>query len=296
MQPAMPENRTNRGTALVPEGEFAFTAADFSKIAALVHGESGIVLHEGKANLVYSRLAKRLRSIGLNSFRDYCSLIESDAGIDERQAMIAAMTTNVTRFFREPHHFDYLKAKLLPALIADARAGERIRIWSAGCSSGEEPYSIALTLLNAMPDIAEYDVLILATDIDPNMIAHGREGVYGSSQSSNIPPDLRAKWTISGGRNDGIRMAPAARSLVRFNELNLLGAWPMRGVFRIIFCRNVMIYFDEETQNRIWNRFSDHLEPDGTLFIGHSERVPTDQHPFDLAGQTTYRKKSRVRS
>lgn len=280
----------------MPEGEFAFTASDFSKIAALVHGESGIVLHEGKANLVYSRLAKRLRTIGLDSFRDYCALIESDAGLDERQAMIAAMTTNVTRFFREPHHFDYLKAKLLPHLIADARAGKRIRIWSAGCSSGEEPYSIALTLLDAMPDIAERDVLILATDIDTNMVAHGREGVYGASQSSNVPPDLRAKWMVSGGRNDGTRMAPAARALVRFNELNLLGPWPMKGAFRMIFCRNVMIYFDEETQNRIWDRFTEHLEPGGTLFIGHSERVPMDQHPFDLVGQTTYRKRAGKRS
>lgn len=296
MQPAMPETRTSRSASLVPESEFAFTAADFSKIAALVHGESGIVLHEGKANLVYSRLAKRLRTIGLDSFRDYCALIESDSGIDERQAMIAAMTTNVTRFFREPHHFDYLKAKLLPDLIADARAGERIRIWSAGCSSGEEPYSIALTLLNEMPDIAERDLLILATDIDTNMVAHGRAGVYGSSQVSNIPPDLRAKWTVSGGQNDGIRMAPAARALVRFNELNLLGPWPMKGRFRMIFCRNVMIYFDEDTQNRIWDRFTEHLEPGGTLFIGHSERVPMDRHPFDLVGQTTYRKRTGRRS
>lgn len=277
----------------MPDSEFVFTASDFNKIAALVHGECGIVLHEGKANLVYSRLAKRLRAIGLRSFRDYCALIESEAGVDERQAMIAAMTTNVTRFFREQHHFDYLKAKVLPRLTSDAQSGEKIRIWSAGCSSGEEPYSIALTLLEAMPDIAKRDVLILATDIDPNMVARGREGVYGANQVKDVPPNLRNRWTISGGQGDGMRMAPDVRSLVKFNELNLLGNWPMKGKFRVIFCRNVMIYFDEDTQNRIWKRFADLLEPGGTLFIGHSERIAMELHPFDLVGQTAYCKKER---
>ncbi len=291
MQQAMPEHRHQSDAVLVPDGEFAFTTADFRKIAAVVHGECGIVLHEGKANLVYSRLAKRLRTIGLRTFREYCKLIESDAGVDERQTMIAAMTTNVTRFFREPHHFDYLRTAVLPGLTADMRSGKRIRIWSAGCSSGEEPYSIALTLLDAIGDVAERDVLILATDIDPNMLARGREGVYGASLASAIPAQTRAKWTISGKQSDGVRMAPAVRSIVRFNELNLLGTWPMKGKFRVIFCRNVMIYFDEETQNRIWTRFAERLDPGGFLFIGHSERIATDQHPFELVAQTAYRLK-----
>jgi chemotaxis protein methyltransferase CheR len=128
------------------------------------------------------------------------------------------------------------------------------------------------------------------------MIARGREAVYGPSQSSNIPADLRSNWTMSGSRSDAIRMAQAVRSLVQFNELNLLGTWPMKGKFRAIFCRNVMIYFDEETQNRIWTRFTECLEPGGTLFIGHSERISMDLHPFDLVGQTTYRKKLKGRS
>lgn len=295
MQQVMSEKRPDRGATLVPDGEFAFTAADFSKIAALVHGECGIVLHEGKANLVYSRLAKRLRTIGLRSFREYCSLIESEAGIDERQAMIAAMTTNVTRFFREPHHFEYLKKQIVPQLSTIARTGGRVRIWSAGCSSGEEPYSIALTLLDTMDDVLERDVLILATDIDANMIEHGRAGIYSVAQSNNIPADLRTNWTISERSGGGVRMAPAARSLIRFNELNLLGTWPMKGRFQVIFCRNVMIYFDEETQNKIWQRFAEHMEPGGTLFIGHSERISVDMHPFDLVGQTTYRRRSQGR-
>jgi chemotaxis protein methyltransferase CheR len=151
MHASPPTPSEARSESLVPDSEFVFTETDFRKIAALVHGDSGIVLAEGKASLVYSRLTKRLRTIGLRSFREYCALVESHAGVGERQAMIAAMTTNVTRFYRESHHFDYLKSAFAP-LIAAARAGARVRIWSAACSSGEEPYSIALTLLSAMPD------------------------------------------------------------------------------------------------------------------------------------------------
>ena len=293
MPKAMRQHRSEREATLVTDGEFAFTTQDFRKIAALVHGECGIVLHEGKANLVYSRLAKRLRAIGLRSFRDYCTLIESGDGADERSAMIAAMTTNVTRFFREPHHFDHLAKVLVPRLTENARAGKRVRIWSAGCSSGEEPFSIALTLLDKMGDAVQRDVKILATDIDANMVAHGREGVYSTQHDANIPPAMRNAWTISG--NGAVRMAPQARALVQFNELNLLGTWPMKGKFDAIFCRNVMIYFDEETQNRIWARYASMLEPGGTLFIGHSERLSLELHPFELAGQTTYRLKAGAR-
>jgi chemotaxis protein methyltransferase CheR len=283
-----------RSESIVSDGEFPFTAADFAKIAALVHGECGIVLHEGKANLVYSRLTKRLRTIGLRSFREYCQLIESSEGLAERQAMIAAMTTNVTRFFREPHHFDHFRAMILPGIISDARAGARIRLWSAGCSSGEEPYSLAMLLLDAMPDIAERDVVILATDIDHNVLATGREGAYGASQMAHLPADMRARWTV-GGKSGPARIAPAVRDLIRFNELNLLGQWPMKGRFRTIFCRNVMIYFDEETQARIWTRFAQCLEPGGTLFIGHSERIASDNGLYDLVAQTTYRLKKGAR-
>ena len=286
----MPDPVPLREKPPVPGGEFAFTWADFRKIAAIVHAQSGIVLNESKANLVYSRLAKRLRIVGLRSFRDYCALVGSEDGIDERQAMLAAMTTNVTRFFREPHHFTYLETNVLPPLIAKARAGGRIRIWSAACSSGEEPYSIALTLLNLMPDAAEQDVLILASDLDPNMLARAEEGIYTSSQVESIPVELRRKWIESRKLGDGIGYAVSAapRSLLRFRELNLLDPWPMRGSFDVIFCRNVMIYFDEETQNGIWKRFAQILEPDGLLCIGHSERIAATM-PFELVAQTSYR-------
>jgi chemotaxis protein methyltransferase CheR len=284
----MSESRSKREKLLVPDGEFVFTEADFSKIAALVHGEAGIVLTEGKANLVYSRLAKRLRTIGLRTFREYCELIESDGGKGERQAMISAMTTNVTRFFREPHHFDYIRTAVLPDLAAKVRKGGRVRIWSAACSSGEEPYSIAMTLLDLMPEASNSDVLILATDIDTGMLAKGRQGVYPATALSSIPQPYHAKWLEKERHSDTFRVGEDARALVRFNELNLLGNWPMRGRFDLIFCRNVMIYFDEETQNRIWSRFAGVLQPHGTLCIGHSERITTERLPFGLVAQTTY--------
>jgi chemotaxis protein methyltransferase CheR len=189
----MSEARFPREKILVPDGEFVFTEADFRKIAAIVHGEAGIVLTEGKSNLVYSRLAKRLRLIGLRTFREYCELIEGEQGQPERQAMIAAMTTNVTRFFREPHHFEFIKRAGLPELAARARKGDPIRLWSAACSSGEEPYSMALTLLEVLPEAPKLDVRILATDIDTNMLARGRAGVYASSVLNGIPQSVH-KW------------------------------------------------------------------------------------------------------
>lgn len=290
----MSEPVHNSKDAPVVGGEFAFSWADFRKIAAIVHAESGIVLADNKVSLVYSRLAKRLRAIGLTSFRDYCALVTSDDGADERQAMIAAMTTNVTRFFREEHHFQYLKSTVLPGLMRKANSGGRVRIWSSACSSGEEPYSIALTVLSAMGDAADRDVLILASDLDYNMVARAKDGVYAARQLDSVPAEMRSKWfePRKAGGSLEYAVGELPRRIVRFRELNLLDPWPMRGRFDVIFCRNVMIYFDEETQNRIWNRFAEVLEPGGTLCIGHSERIPSSM-PFELVAQTTYRLRER---
>jgi chemotaxis protein methyltransferase CheR len=283
---------TNPRDLAVTDGEFPFTWTDFRKIAELVHSEAGIVLTETKANLVYSRLAKRLRAIGLRSFRDYCTLIQGIDGNDERQAMISAMTTNVTRFFRENHHFEYLQAHVLPGLLEGARKSRRVRIWSAGCSSGEEAYSIALTILAVMPEAVDLDVRILATDIDPEMLRRGAAGIYPVRQLGDVPLEMRRNWfkpvAHSGGNE--MEVSPALRSLVSFRELNLLREWPMKGKFDIVFCRNVMIYFDDETQNTAWGRFAAILQPGGTLCIGHSERILIGTYPFELKGQTIYRR------
>jgi len=279
-----------RPGANMVEGEFAFTEADFRKISAMVHGDAGISLPDAKATLVYSRLAKRLRALGLTSFKDYCALVGDAKGVDERQKMLAALTTNVTRFFREPHHFDHLKEKLLPPLLDAARRGGKVRIWSAACSSGQEPFSIAMTILSLMPEAADKDVKILATDIDPNMVAEGRGGTYAPHLLEGIPDAYRKRWTSPAG--DGrVRMADDLREMITFNELNLIGDWPMKGKFDAIFCRNVAIYFEDDTQARLWSRFAPLNAINGVLYIGHSERI---QGPAVSAykpdGVTTYRR------
>lgn len=278
------------GAGLV-EGEFLFTTEDFQKIAQILHSHAGIALAEGKAALVYSRLAKRLRSLGMRSFREYCALIEDARGVDERQAMMAALTTNVTRFFREPHHFDHLRDQVLPPLLEKAKRGGRIRLWSAACSNGQEPYSMAITILAALPDAANLDVKILATDIDPNMIAEGRAGVYREEAVAPVPLELRRRWfkKVAGAQEALWEVADELQALVSFRELNLIGDWPMKGRFDAIFCRNVVIYFDEPTQERIWGRFAPLLNPGGTLYIGHSERVSGPAAAlFETVGLTTY--------
>ena len=281
----------SRTSAAMVEGEFLFTEGDFRKIAAMVHGDAGIALHETKATLVYSRLAKRLRALGLASFQDYCALVAGADGVDERQKMLAALTTNVTRFFREPHHFDHLRDKVLPPLLAAAKAGGKVRIWSAACSSGQEPYSAAMTILSLMPDAANLDIKILATDIDPNMVADARTGIYAESLLTGIPAEHLRRWTSpAAGRSGAVQMADELRALVTFNELNLIGDWPMKGKFDAIFCRNVAIYFDDDTQARLWSRFAPLLPVGGRLYIGHSERVAGPAAAvFEPDGITTYR-------
>ena len=264
---------TASGRASLVEGEFVFTAEDFRHIAQTLHAHAGIALSEGKAALVYSRLAKRLRLLGLRSFRDYCALIEGVEGVDERQAMTAALTTNVTRFYREPHHFDHLRDHVMPELAARARAGGRVRLWSAACSNGQEPYSMALTVLDVLPEAADLDVRILATDIDPNMVAEGAAGIYSEELLSPVPASGRKHFTPLAGRPGLFSADETLRRLVSFRELNLIGDWPMRGKFDVIFCRNVVIYFDDATQEMVWGRFTPIMNPGATLYIGHSERV-----------------------
>lgn len=288
------DTRARGGGAGLVEGEFLFTDEDFRKIAQILHSHAGIALAEGKAALVYSRLAKRLRSLGLRSFREYCALVEGNQGVDERQAMMAALTTNVTRYFREPHHFDHLREVVMPKLAERARKGGRVRLWSAACSNGQEPYSIAITVLQALPEAVNLDVKILATDIDPNMVAEGKAGVYREDAVTPVPLELRRKWFKKAA--GGWEVADELRELVAFRELNLIGQWPMTGRFDAIFCRNVVIYFDEPTQERIWSRFAPILEPGGALYIGHSERVTGPAAAqFETTGLTTYALKGAAR-
>ena len=288
-EPASPPRRRQ-----LVEGEFFFTEEDFDRIAKMLHDDAGIYLPEAKATLVYSRLAKRLRALGLESFHEYCAILTEDGGrgAGERQQMLAALTTNVTRFFREPHHFDHLKAKVLPALLDAAKRGGRVRLWSAACSTGPEPYSMALTLLSLMPEAAQYDVRSLATDIDPNVVAEGRRGVYRADAVEPIPQEMRTRWMrrVTEDGELAWSVGEEMRKLVSFRELNLIGPWPMKGPFDVIFCRNVVIYFEDETQARVWSRFKPLLAPEGRLYIGHSERLNGPAAAaFVSDGLTTYR-------
>jgi chemotaxis protein methyltransferase CheR len=281
----MPTSTMRQAERSIVGGEFPFTDQDFKQIAAMLYADAGLALPESKATLVYSRLAKRLRALGLESFREYCKLVSETEGFSERRNMLAALTTNVTRFFREPHHFEHLKTEVLPKLLQSARQGGRVRIWSAACSTGQEPYSIALTILSLMPDAPEYDIRILATDIDPNVVITARRGVYPQNEVAPIPADLARRW-MEPRDGGALEAGEAMRELVAFRELNLIGQWPMKGRFDAIFCRNVVIYFDEPTQQRIWGRFRGLLQPNGRLYVGHSERVTDDGFRSD--GLTTY--------
>ncbi len=282
---------TDRREALV-DGEFAFTTQDFKRIAEILYGMAGISLPDTKATLVYSRLAKRLRALGLRSFKEYCAFVTSEQGHDESQEMLRALTTNVTRFFREPHHFDDLRANILEPIADQVRAGRRLRLWSAASSSGQEPYSMAFTVLSVWPNAAELDIRILGTDIDTNVLATGRQAVYDEHLLEGISPAQRGQF-FERDSNDrrAYRVCEAARRLVAFRELNLNGpSWPMRGPFDAIFCRNVVIYFDEPTQERVWSRFQPLLAQGGKLYVGHSERVGANVRGFESCGLTAYRK------
>ena len=249
-------------------GEFTLNRDDFRRISQMIYADAGIHLTEGKAALVYARLAKRLRALRMEAFRDYCDLVAGPEGQSERQEMLTALTTNVTRFYREPHHFDHLRTKVL---AGEAKKTNRLRLWSAACSTGQEPYSMAMTLLSVLPDAYERGAKILATDIDRNVLATAEAGVYSEDQLEGVSADQRRRYFEPAG--SGLRVSDQLRRLISFRQLNLVEPYPMQGKFQAIFCRNVVIYFDEPTQQEIWRKFVPLLAPEGALYIGHSERV-----------------------
>lgn len=273
-------------------GEYPLTRRDLNEIAAMIYADAGIALNDSKASLVYSRLSKHIRNLGLRGFREYCALVASPEGAAERREMLSHLTTNFTRFFRENHHFDHLRTEVLPGLIARAKAGGRVRIWSAACSDGQEPYSIALTVLSMLQNVMDYDFRILATDIDPKILALARAGAYDETALETVNPAMRKQWFKEvdiGGRRK-FQIDDRVKRLITFNELNLMAQWPFKGPFDVIFCRNVVIYFDEPTQVKIWSRFAGLLPEGGHLYIGHSERVSGDpKNLFDNTGITTYK-------
>ncbi|WP_019956146.1 CheR family methyltransferase [Yoonia vestfoldensis] len=271
--------------------EYQFTDNDFRLIAELAHKRYGLHLQPSKKPLVYSRLTKRLRALALPDFESYCALLSDPRSQDEQSHLLSALTTNVTHFFRERHHFTFLREHILPELFEKAKKGTPIRIWSSACSAGQEAYSIAAMIRDACPDASRLDIKVLATDVDPQMIRKARQAEYDRDQADAIPTEYKRLMIDDGGGAAQFRIRPDLMSLVTFGELNLIAEWPMRRRFDVIFCRNAAIYFDKETQVRLWQRFADVLHDDGHLMIGHSERLTGHaQVDFRSVAITTYRR------
>lgn len=282
--PATEKRSRHEGAA-----DFTLTEKDFRYIADLIGSHAGIVLNEIKRDLVYGRLVKRLRALKLTSFAEYCRLLEADDG-SEFEQFVNSLTTNLTGFFRENHHFEYLSQTLLPKLMQE-RGRSKLRIWSAGCSTGAEPYSIAMTVADTVP--GDWDVKILATDIDTAVLETARQGIYEFdwvAKTSN--EQVLKRWAMRGvgERAKSLKVRPELQQMITFNRLNLLESWPMRQPFDIIFCRNVVIYFDKPTQSVLFDRMANQLIPGGHLIIGHSESLNKVCDRFSLVGKTIYRK------
>lgn len=274
--------------------EFVFSDANFSQIRQFVTENTGIVLTDAKKDMVYSRLSKRIRKGPYNNFDDFCLAIErGDA--EEQDFLINAITTNLTAFFRENHHFEFLAEVAIPELLKLNQHTKRLRIWSAGCSTGEEPYSIAMVLRETIPNIHDWDVKILATDLDANVIAHGQAGVYREERIEGLSAERKRRWFKKGkGDKEGyVKVSRELQELISFKRLNLLQHWPMAGPFDLMFCRNVVIYFDKDTQRVLFKRYFDILRPNAYLLIGHSETLHKVSDDFASLGKTIYQRSSR---
>jgi chemotaxis protein methyltransferase CheR len=280
---------------IAPNIEPHISQKDFDRLARAVYDYCKINLTQSKMDLARARLAKRLRMTGISTYTAYLDKVLPNPDSDEFVELIDCISTNLTSFFRESQHFDYLEQHHLPHILRKNGATKRIRGWSAACSSGEEPYTISLVLNEALAKLNAargWDVKLLATDISTRVLKKAVAGVYEPDRVNTVPPALRAKYfeprTLGGEPHLAVR--PELRNMIVFNRLNLTERWPFNGPFDFIFCRNVMIYFDKPTQEKLVNRFYDLLAPDGILFTGHSESLTGIQHKFEFVKATIYRK------
>ena len=273
------------------EKEYRLSDRNLNYIRRLVGDQTGIVLSDAKREMVYSRLVRRLRALHMDDFSDYCDYLKRNSE-QEMGELINAITTNLTSFFRENHHFEYLRDKVLPELMVRKMASRKLRIWSAGCSTGEEPYSIAMQLKESMAAEPDWDCRILASDLDTEVLAKGERGIYDLERVSGIGVERLRRWFLRGkGHNAGrARIAQELRDIIAFRRINLIENWPVKGPFDIVFCRNVVIYFDKETQRRIFERLANIMADNSYLFIGHSESLFKVTDKFVLVGNTIYRK------
>ena len=271
--------------------DFELTDNQFDRLRALVREHTGIALSDAKRQLVYGRLARRLRALKLESFGQYIELIERGDG-GELEEFVNAVTTNLTSFFREPHHFEYLGREMIPALVSRSNASHRLRIWCCAASTGEEPYSIAMVLREAQERLAGWDVKMLATDLDSAVLATGAAGVYTEDRLKGMDPARVARFFDkgSGPQAGKYRVREELRNLITFKQLNLMNDWPVRGPFDAIFCRNVIIYFDKATQRILFERMAALQRPGDLLFLGHSESLHRVSERYELFGRTIYRR------
>ena len=258
----------------------------FNYVRNMIYRIAGIKLQSGKEEMVKARLMKRLRVLGISSYEKYLDFVEKDTSKTELTHLVDVLTTNKTDFFREQQHFDFLSQQIIPKLDKHGK----FRIWSAGCSSGEEPYTIAMLLREELPNVDMYDIRILATDVSSRMVERVRQAQYDKKTLNDVAPLYRNKYFISpNGKSEGsYRIRDDVRNMVRVARLNLMQPWPMQGPFDIIFCRNVMIYFDKETQEKLINRYWEMLPPGGYLFVGHSESMAGISHKFQYVQPAVY--------
>jgi chemotaxis protein methyltransferase CheR len=291
---ASSEARAAPAASQIPDGqrEFAFSEADFRSLAQVAYDYAGIALSDSKRNLLYSRLSRRLRVLGHASFREYRDYLAGNER--EIEMFINSISTNHTKFFREEHHFDHLRSHLVLPFAQAAQSGgsRRLRIWSAGCSSGEEPYTIAVVLKRELRDLRSLDVRILATDIDTDVLAKAGRGEFPLPSIDEVPKAYQGYFneTRGSGANAKVSMDPDVKSLITFRRLNLMEPWPFRGMFDAIFCRNVMIYFDGPTKSTLIDRFVQQIGPGGWLYIGHSESLIGSHPGLQSVGRTIYRR------
>lgn len=265
---------------------------EFDRFRKLIRDITGISMSEAKRQLVERRISGRLKATGIESFAGYYDYVKDGRG-SEIEFFCNAVTTNLTSFFRENHHFDYLAGTILPELQRKKGGGDRrLRIWSAGCSTGEEPYSLAITLRETLRDLNRWNAKILCTDLDSDVLATCRKGTYKEERVEGLNRARVDRWFTRSrsGHIDYVTVKPALQELTVFNQLNLMHEWPMRGRFDVIFCRNVVIYFDKPTQKVLMDRYANILEPDGYLVLGHSESLQNVSDRFELIGKTLYRR------
>jgi len=280
-----------RATAKIMKGkDIELSDQHFTKLCGLVYRHTGIALTDAKRELVKRRFSPRIRELGLRGFSEYCDLIDHKGG-SELTLFTNAITTNLTSFFREKHHFEYLKKEILPNFYKK-HGHRKLRIWSAGCSTGEEVYSIAITLREALLDIDRWDIKILATDIDTDILHQASQGIYEGKRLEDFSPEWVSKWFKKGrGGNSGrYQIKKSLKDLIYFQHLNLIENWPIRNNFDIIFCRNVIIYFDFETKKKLVGRFNKAQKEGDYLFLGHSENLHNTSIAYELIGKSIYSK------